>query len=258
MNSRGRTHISYQFSAAPTCMLASTALCSVGILDVLHTYVSGCLGRKPCIHKHSSRLATKTGKECGLTLIELLVTLALLSVTMGIAFSMFSGGGRVWQRAQCETGREQAALLAFQDLRVHLRSFQPYAKIEFKGEADEMTFPLLAASPLRNADGLYEPAQVSYYLREEDGVLCRAVLPYRLVRANRYKDAACTEVMRDVEKWKLSYYGYSESGKDHHWRSVASESIPLSVKIELTYRDSCSEDYVTRTETITLPTGRVR
>jgi len=194
----------------------------------------------------------------GLTLIELLVTLALLSITMVIAFSMFSGAGRIWQKAQCETGREQQALLAFQDIRVHLRSFEPYAKFEFKGEADEIQFPLLAPSPLRKSDGFYEPALASYYLRKEDGVLCRAVMPYRLMRENRYQERACTEVMTGVDKLKLRYYGYNESSKDHHWRSNVSETTPLSVKIELTYHDSCSEAHVTRTQTITLPAGRVR
>jgi len=194
----------------------------------------------------------------GLTLVELLVTLALLSITMVISFSMFSGGGRIWQRAQCETGREQEALLAFQDLRVHLRSFQPYAKLEFKGEDDEIHFPLLEQSFLRKEDGLFEPALASYYVREEDSVLCRSVQPYRLMRKNRFKDPTCTEVMRGVEKWKLRYYNFNDSSKEHQWRSVAEESAPLSVKVELTYLDSCSEEHVTRTQTITLPTGRVR
>ena len=117
---------------------------------------------------------------------------------------------------------------------------------------------MLAASPLRKADGLYEPAKTSYYLRKEDGVLCRAVRPYRLELKNQYADLACTEVMSGVDKWKLSYYGYNESSKDHRWRSSWSESTPLSVKVELTYHDNCSEAHVTRTQTITLPTGRIR
>ena len=194
----------------------------------------------------------------GLTLIELLVTLAVLSITMVIAFSMFSGAGRIWQRAQCETGKEQQVLLAFQDLRVHLRSFQPYAKLEFKGADDEIQFPLLAPSPLRKSDGMFEPALASYYLRKEDGVLCRAVMPYRLIRENRYKDPTCTEVLTGVDKFKLSYYGYNESSKDHRWRSRGEDSTPLSIKIELTYHDTCSEAHVAQTQTITLPTGRVR
>lgn len=193
----------------------------------------------------------------GFTLIELLVTLSILSITMGIAFSMFSGGGRIWQRAQCETGRDQQALLAFQDLRVHLRRIQGYSKIEFKGHSDEIQFPLLAPSPLKKRDGLEEPAMATYYLRKKDGVLCRALMPYRLMRENRYKDLSCTEVMEGVEQWKLSYYSYNESSKKYHWRSAASKSVPLSVKVEMTYSDNCSEGHVKRTQTITLPTGRI-
>ena len=44
----------------------STALRSVGLLDVLSKYACGALGRAPCIHARLRRLATKSGEKCGL------------------------------------------------------------------------------------------------------------------------------------------------------------------------------------------------
>jgi len=193
----------------------------------------------------------------GLTLIELLVTLSLLSVTMMIAFSIFSGGSRIWQRSQCESNQALEASVLFQDLRVHLRSYQAFSKLEFKGEPDQVTVPALVPSSRRNADGVMEPAQIIYYLKGDEGILCRATQPYRLIRKNRYKELACTQLMSGVEKMRFHYYGYNETSKDHQWRSSWDESLPLAIKVELTYNDKCSEDHVTQKQTITLPSGRV-
>src|SRR5512145_3255775 len=44
----------------------SAALRSVGLLDVLFKYVSGALGRAPCIHARLHRLATNLGEKYGL------------------------------------------------------------------------------------------------------------------------------------------------------------------------------------------------
>jgi len=44
----------------------STALRSLGLLDVLSKYACGALGSAPCIHARLRRLATKPGEKCGL------------------------------------------------------------------------------------------------------------------------------------------------------------------------------------------------
>ena len=47
-------------------LLASAALRSFGLLDVLHEYVSASLSRKPCIHKQLRRLMTTIYEISGL------------------------------------------------------------------------------------------------------------------------------------------------------------------------------------------------
>jgi hypothetical protein len=58
--------ISHQLSAAATDPGMSTALRSVGRLDVLSSTPAAPSGRAPCIHARLRRLATKSGEKSGL------------------------------------------------------------------------------------------------------------------------------------------------------------------------------------------------
>jgi hypothetical protein len=60
------TRISHQPSTAAADPGMSTALRSVGLLDVLSSTSAGPLGRASCIHARLHRLATKPGEKCGL------------------------------------------------------------------------------------------------------------------------------------------------------------------------------------------------
>jgi hypothetical protein len=63
------TRISHQLSAAATDPGMSTALRSVGHLDVLSSTPAAPSGRSPCIHPHLRRFAAKPGEKCGLRLL---------------------------------------------------------------------------------------------------------------------------------------------------------------------------------------------
>ena len=58
--------ISHQLSTAAADPGMSTALRSVGLLDVLSSTPAELSGRAPCIHARLRRLATKPDEKCGL------------------------------------------------------------------------------------------------------------------------------------------------------------------------------------------------
>ena len=60
--------ISHQVSTAAADPGMSTALRSVGFLDVLSSTPAESSRRAPCIHARLRRLATKPGEKCGLVL----------------------------------------------------------------------------------------------------------------------------------------------------------------------------------------------
>ena len=61
------TRISHQLSTAAVDPGMSTALRSVGLLDVLSSTPEAPSSRAPCIHARLRRLATKSGEKSGLT-----------------------------------------------------------------------------------------------------------------------------------------------------------------------------------------------
>ena len=67
VSSSGLIRISHQVSTAAADPGMSTALRSVGFLDVLSSTPAESSHRAPCIHARLRRLATKPGEKCGLT-----------------------------------------------------------------------------------------------------------------------------------------------------------------------------------------------
>ena len=61
----GLTRISHQVSAATSNMPASTALRSVGLLNIVPTMPTSSSRRVPCIHGPLQRFATIPGEKCG-------------------------------------------------------------------------------------------------------------------------------------------------------------------------------------------------
>ena len=60
--------ISHQVYAATLNMPASTALRSVGLLNIVSTMPTSSSRRVPCIHRHLQRFATIPGEKCRLGL----------------------------------------------------------------------------------------------------------------------------------------------------------------------------------------------
>jgi hypothetical protein len=61
------TRISHKISAAAVDPGMSTALRSVGLLDVLSSTLAETSRRAPCSHARLRRPATKPGEKCGFT-----------------------------------------------------------------------------------------------------------------------------------------------------------------------------------------------
>ena len=82
----GLARISHQVSTAAADPGMSTALRSVGLLDVLSSTPAGSSRRAPCIHARLRRLATEPGEKCGLMVLFLPSTLrSVLGVTLPLA-----------------------------------------------------------------------------------------------------------------------------------------------------------------------------
>ena len=168
----------------------------------------------------------------GFTLVELLVTTSLMALVGGAAVAALSGGLRVWERA-AETGTGQESLLiAFSQLRRDLQNVRAFKLVPFDGAYDRFTF---ATADVEHPDatGPREVGQRGYYLDEPHHILCRAYVPYRLMRRERITDR-CRTVLEGVTRVRFSYFGTDKdsgtAGWSQHWRST---EAPIAVKAEL-------------------------
>ena len=75
------TRTSHRLSTAPLHLLATTALCSFSVLDVVHDYVCGHFNRMPCRDNHLQRLATKVGEKSRLSCTLFFLITSLVAPT---------------------------------------------------------------------------------------------------------------------------------------------------------------------------------
>jgi prepilin-type N-terminal cleavage/methylation domain-containing protein len=172
----------------------------------------------------------------GFTLPEMLITLSLIALLAGAVVASVAGGFRVWGRATAYGANDQAALLAFENLRRDLHNAAPFALLPFSGAYDELTFAAVGRDP-HEPDALKELGRHGYYLDEVHDVLCRSFVPYRLAREVRLKDR-CEVVLEHVQRLRLDYFGAEGETQEAAWTGGwETETAPMAVKISVTMQD---------------------
>ena len=176
----------------------------------------------------------------GFTLVELLVTAALLTLVAGSCAATFAGGFLVWRRLE-ERGSQRAWVsVAFDQLRRDLHGVRRFKPISFEGAYDRFSFP--AVIPVMSEDGVEaeEIGQRGYYVDRWRRTLCRSQQPYRRLRHARLTDA-CSPMLSGVDGIRMSYYGRDSDRGTAGWTSSwSSPEPPLAVKVEVTAQDGAA------------------
>ena len=186
----------------------------------------------------------------GLTLVELLVTVALMALVAGACAATFAGGLRVWERLAALGARQAWVPVAFDEIRRDLHRVRRFKPIPFAGRYDRVSFPALVAAI--GADGVEadEIGQRGYFFDSARRRLCQSAQPYRRLRHDRLTDA-CSPVLTDVERVRMSYYGVDPDSGVNGWSgSWSGPEPPLAVKIEVTPE---ARDAETQTLLVQLP-----
>ena len=180
-------------------------------------------------------------KRSAFTLVELLVTTALVSLVGATVVAAVSGCLRVWGRVN-ERGTQDAwTEVAFQSLRQDLHNLHPFAPVLFEGTYDTVSFPaLVAAVPPRASAEVQpepepEPGQVTYYYSGRRKALCRAQSAYRWLRHTSAQET-CDAVLTGITQVRFGYYAAGSETKEPGWTSSWSAAEPpLAVKVEVRY-----------------------
>ncbi len=203
-------------------------------------------------------LRTRTAIS-GFTLVELLVTLSLMTVVFGILVSMMMGGAGIWERVKCGVLQDHGIYIAFDKMRRGLHSAHPFTGKMFKGTNDKLEFPaLLTVQDEKTGEIASEPGQISYYFYRSRKRLCQTEQFHRGARKRRYGADLCVPLAENIEKVYFRYRGYNADSKSSSWTGYWSDKqFPLAVKLELDYGDPCTEKKSKKEFLVSIPVGPI-
>ena len=168
----------------------------------------------------------------GFTLVELLVTVALMALVAGTCLAVLGGGMRVWRRATAYGTQEQSVLVAFDRMRRDLENARRFSPVPFEGRYDQPTFAQVERVD-SDSQNPYELGQLGYFLNERQHLLCRSFVPYRSMKRVKLKDH-CQPILEGVAAARFSYFGTTEEGEAGWSQRWHSKELPSAVRVSLT------------------------
>lgn len=215
-------------------------------------WVTGLLGdwvvRTPRPRSHSVTQSRSHHVSRGLTFVEMLVAMTLLTLVSASIAAVFSGGMVVWERVQAHGVHDQALQVAFAQLQRDVRGVRRFAPLPFEGDYDALSFAALVEEPP-------QLGQLGYFFDSGRRRLCRAAVDYRDVRVRSLKDR-CQPVLEEVDRVRVSYYGWDEASAAFGWQGNWSvSSPPLAVKVDVSRRAALGRPLTTQTIIVRIPIG---
>jgi prepilin-type N-terminal cleavage/methylation domain-containing protein len=186
----------------------------------------------------------ETSRESGFTLLELLVSIVILSLIVTIAYSALTVGSRSWQGAAGTIKENSTIRFAVQFIRKKIEQIYPiYWKdgvkqvLAFQGEEDGVKF--IAPAPQgRETVEYYE-----YYIATEQEDLDRLSLMLFFEAHDPSeqgfkvsRDSPHRKILPDLAMVRYTYFGSQENSEMLDWYHVwddESKAYPMLIKLEM-------------------------
>lgn len=180
-------------------------------------------------------------REAGFSLVELLVSLVLLSMVAALLASGLSLGQRVWQQSEERAQASRAMFDAQTALRRLLDNMQPLRvgsqdsrTIEFRGSPDELD-GIVPLPPHIGLGGLY---RLHLFRNRSARRLDLTFHAYeRGMEKGKADDAAdLTTLANDIDGMEFRYFGKARGEETANWRNEwqGQEELPALISIKIT------------------------
>ena len=191
-------------------------------------------------------------KRDSFTLIELIVSVAILSVIVVSIYSVFSLGVRTWRRGNENTSLQKIRLGLLKMENELKRSFF-FSKVPFRGTSSEIIFPL--AIKVEEAERVYI---VTYYIDDDKATGFKNLMRREMVFSDGLKDEEVLE--KKLFSAASIQFGYPFKSGDIsdsiEWQDSWGEpqgKMPSGVRITFKIDDG-NEDY---NKVVIIPQGRL-
>jgi len=183
----------------------------------------------------------------GFTLIEIMVSVVIVSLVAIAVYAVLASGIRLWRRGNLDRSFSRQVRVSTEKLSREIRNIFKFSKIDFAGKEDSLEFAGLILNKTPDEDGqvqeYYEVGKVSYLFDQAEQALYKKETPYYLLqREEEEKEQLPGEVViSELEEVKFSYCYLDSASADHKWKSnwdrQEQHSLPLAVKFEMTFED---------------------
>jgi len=184
----------------------------------------------------------------GVTLIELLIVIVLLSVVSMAVYATFNNGIKIWQKLNTPVEGEDLGIFFDKFTRDLANGFK-FSAIPFSGREDTFQLATLVNSPRlgRNTVG-----EVVYYYDRGSKTLNRKELDFSQVYKG--EEPASNQQLSNVKSLNFQYYYYDKEKKEYSWHGEWSkEALPVAVKVELEI--NYGKENIKVTKTAPIPVG---
>ena len=181
----------------------------------------------------------------GFSLIELLITVVIISFLGTAVFSTFAQGLRLWKRATAVKPEIESAFL-FEKMASDLRNAYQGSTGGLHGEQNRMEFSAygMASHASEGGDSAIQPSRrVSYRFEPQSGKLLKNELSLVEMLAPGRKDAenSYKELSGGLKECRFEYYHQDPKKKTYQWKSFwKSECMPKAIRISVKYDDEHS------------------
>lgn len=183
-----------------------------------------------------------------MTLVELLVTMTILSVISAAIYASLNSGLKIWKRVNQQMAHEDLDIF-FDRFRHDLKNCIRFGGIPFVGTPERVEFPALFSSPGWNGDVI---GRVSYLYDPQAKTLARVQQDFSQIYTG--DDATKIQPIPGLTAVKFRYYLYDQETQEYSWQDDSlEEGLPVAVRIELESGDGPQAQNFIRT--IDIPLG---
>lgn len=191
----------------------------------------------------------------GFTLMELLIAIMIFSIVGVAIYSSFNVGIRAWRKAEASYEVRQEARYALDTIARGLRSAVNFKTMPFEGTANSVSFARALEISNINGENLQGVFKVTYSLDAQS--IYYTLQSYE--ESSKGEEGTKTILASGFSELEFKY-AYLD-GSEVIWKDYWSEeeaSIPLGVKITITYSSESEGQAVEFSEAVFIPTGIIK
>ena len=193
--------------------------------------------------------------ERGFTLLELLLSITVLSLVLGVIYGTLNMGSRAWEKGERDIDKIQRMRVIMNLLSREIKSTFPYevtpSELDthkkfyaFDGKRDSLSF--VSAVPLKGGRG--KLSWLSFWVEDDEGLV---VVERDALRTDIFKERDSIDkdemVVLDAHVSRIQFEYYElKSGKEEgegegewkeHWDAEKEGTLPHAVRMELTFKE---------------------